>query len=83
MTIITSIILNQSLLENNIIEGDNPVDENLMDLDGIKSIVHWILSKNLGISISNFKYSLSPIAKEYREGKLKRTRERVLKELET
>jgi hypothetical protein len=38
---------------------------------------------NVGVSTSNLKYSLSPIAKEYREGKLKRTLNRELKELET
>ena len=34
-------------------------------------------------TISNAKYYQSPIANEYREGKLKRTRNRELKDLET
>lgn len=36
-----------------------------------------------GASTSNPKYVKSPIAHEYREGKLKRTRDRELKEPET
>ena len=47
------------------------------------SIAHWILGVNAGVSTSNLKYFLSPIAKEYSDGKLKKTLNRELKESET
>ena len=73
----------QSLLESSTIEGDSPVEEDEKGLTVSRVSSIGYLARIWEASTSNPKYVLSPIADKYREGKLKRTLGRELKDPET
>ena len=73
----------KSLLERSAIEGDSPVFEDKQDV-AVSGIP--FLGNGMGTweaLTSNRKYVPRPIADKYREGKLKRTLDRELKDLKS
>ena len=73
----------KSFLERNTIEGDSPVFEDKKDVTVSRIPFLGNGVGNWEALTSNRKYVPRPIAYEYREGKLKRTRDRESKEPET
>lgn len=51
-----------NFLERKTIEGDSPVREDKVVVGVLKSSLYWILKVNTGVSTSNRKYKVSPIA---------------------
>ena len=70
------VIVTQSPLERGSIEGERPVEEAMMGKVAARVGRPGYDVRRWEASTPNPKYSISPIAYEYCEGKLKRTRDR-------
>ena len=75
--------MTRSLLERSTIQGESPVEVNRVVVR-VSRVLYLEIGVGIwGALISKTKYVLRPIAYQYREGTLKRTRSRVLKDLKS